>query len=280
MALPDIRHRTGYLFIAVMVGHIILISAQVNSRTGVPILQAALFGGFAELQRLAWSIQAGVRDVWDGYVALRDVRAENQALAREVADLRVRMQEERALSRTAESLRTLLDLRARLPLLTAAAEVVAGSATPEFRSITINKGRQSGVQLDMAVIAPAGIVGRVVMPGANAATVQLLIDSNAATAVTVARSGAQGILLARPDGTLRLEFLPSAAEVQRGDLVVTAGTDRVYPKGLTVGTVELVEGAGATRVVTVRPAVELSSLQTVLVVLGESAPPAKPPGTP
>jgi rod shape-determining protein MreC len=280
MALPDIRHRTGYLFIAVMVGHIILISAQVNSRTGVPILQAALFGGFAQLQRLAWSIQAGVRDVWDGYVALRDVRAENQALAREVADLRVRMQEERALSRTAESLRTLLDLRARLPLVTAAAEVVAGSATPEFRSITINKGKQSGVQLDMAVIAPAGIVGRVVMPGANAATVQLLVDSNAATAVTVARSGAQGILLARPDGTLRLEFLPSAAEVQRGDLVVTAGTDRVYPKGLTVGTVELVEGAGATRVVTVRPAVELSSLQTVLVVLGESAPPAKPPGTP
>jgi rod shape-determining protein MreC len=280
MALPDIRHRTGYLFIAVMVGHIILISAQVNSRTGVPILQAALFGGFAQLQRLAWSIQAGVRDVWDGYVALRDVRAENQALAREVADLRVRMQEERALSRTAESLRTLLDLRARLPLLTAAAEVVAGSATPEFRSITINKGKQSGVQLDMAVIAPAGIVGRVVMPGANAATVQLLVDSNAATAVTVARSGAQGILLARPDGTLRLEFLPSAAEVQRGDLVVTAGTDRVYPKGLTVGTVELIEGAGATRVVTVRPAVELSSLQTVLVVLGESAPPAKPPGTP
>ena len=51
MVFPDIRHRSGYLFLAVAVGHIILISAQVNSRSGVPLLQAVVFGAFAEVQR-------------------------------------------------------------------------------------------------------------------------------------------------------------------------------------------------------------------------------------
>ncbi len=253
MALSDIRHRTGYLFIAVMVGHIILISAQVNSRTGVPILKAVLFGGIAELQRLAWGVQSGIHDVWNGYINLRDVRAQNRTLSTEVADLRVRLQEERALSRTTESLRALLDLRARLALATVAAEVVAGSATPDFRSITINKGRQSGIRLDMAVMAPAGVVGRVVLPGADASTVQLLIDANAAAAALVEKSGAQGIIQAGPNGMLRLDYLASTAVVQPGDLVVTAGTDRVYPKGLIVGTVEQVERVGANRVVSRAP---------------------------
>jgi rod shape-determining protein MreC len=280
MALPDIRHRTGYLFIAVTVGHLILISAQVNSRTGVPILKAALFGGFAQLQRISWSVQSGIRDLWDGYIALRDVRSENGQLSKEIADLKVRLQEERALSRTTESLRTLLDLRARISLATTAAEVMAGSPTPDVRTMTINKGSEAGLRVDMAVMAPAGIVGRVTYAGAGASTVQLLIDPNAAAAASVERSGAQGIVLAGPDGTLRLEFLSSASDVARGDLVVTAGTDRIYPKGLVVGTVESVERAGTTRVVSVRPAVDFSSLQGVLVVLGESAPPAKPPGTP
>ncbi len=280
MALSDIRHRTGYLFIAVMVGHIILISSQVNSRTGVPVLKAAIFGGFSQLQRVLSAAESGVRNVWDGYIALRDVRAENQTLASQVADLRVRLQEERALARTTESLRALLDLRVRLPLETVAAEVVAGSAIPDFRSFTINKGKQAGVAVDMAVMAPAGAVGRVVQAGASASIVQLLIDANAAAAATVEQSGAEGIVVAGPDGTLRLEYLTSAALVNPGDAIVTAGTDRVYPKGLMVGTVERIEGAGANRVVVVRPAVDFSSIQAVLVVVGNPASPATPPGTP
>ncbi len=280
MALTDIRHRTGYLFIGVMVGHIILISAQVNSRTGVPILKAVLFGGFAQLQRAAWAVQSSIHNAWDGYIALRDVRAENQKLSQEVADLRVRLQQEQALARTTGDLRTLLDLRARLPLVTAAAEVVAGSATPEFKTITINKGKEAGLRLDMAVLCPSGVVGRVVLPGIGASTVQLLIDPNAAAAAAIARSGAQGIVLAGPDGMLRLDYLSSTADVQKGDQVVTAGTDRIYPKGLVIGSVERIDRTGPARVVSVRPSVDFASLQTVLVVLGETAPPATPPGTP
>ena len=45
----DIRQRAGYLFLAVTLGHIILISAQVNARSGVPVLEQVTFGVFAEV---------------------------------------------------------------------------------------------------------------------------------------------------------------------------------------------------------------------------------------
>lgn len=273
MAFPDIRNRARVLFVAVMVGHILLISSQVNSQRGVSLLQEALTTTVVEAQRAAWAVVGGVRHVWGAYVALRDVRSDNERLTREVADLRVQVQQERALAHGAEQLRGLLDLRTRLGWTTTAAEVIAGSASPAFRTVTIDKGELAGVRTDMAVIAPAGVVGRVVEPSARAASVQLLIDQNAAASVMV-ESGAQGIVTGQGDGTLRLEYLSATASVAEGDVVITAGLDGVYPKGLRVGRITVVEKAGTSyRRVIVSPAVDFSSLETVLVVL---TPPAQP----
>jgi rod shape-determining protein MreC len=267
MALPDIRNRARVLFVAVMVGHTLLISSQVNSRRGVSLLQEAFTATVAGAQRGAWTVVGGVRDVWAAYVALRHVREENERLGRENSDLMIQLQQARAASRGAEQLRALLDLRSRLGWTTTGAEVIAGSTSPEFRAVTIDKGAEAGLRTDMAVIAVAGIVGRVVEPSTRAASVQLVIDQNAAASVMVARSGAQGIVLGNGDGTLRLEYLSALADVKDGDLVVTAGLDGVYPKGLPVGHVAAVERAGpSVRGARVVPAVNFSSLQTVLVI--------------
>src|SRR5689334_20348279 len=96
MALFSPRLRAGYLFLAAIVGHVILISAQVNAMTGVPVLEAVTFGMFAEIQRGSWTIVGGVRRVWGGYFALRDVRAENETLRRELADVQIQLQAQRA----------------------------------------------------------------------------------------------------------------------------------------------------------------------------------------
>ena len=85
MAVSDIRQRTAVLFIAVMLGHILLISAQVNSKSGVPILEAVTFGAFSEVQRGASSLTGGIHNAWTGYVNLRGVRAENQQLKEQLA---------------------------------------------------------------------------------------------------------------------------------------------------------------------------------------------------
>src|SRR5688572_28558339 len=110
MALLDIRQRTGYLFGAVTIGHIILISAQVNTNRGIPVLEAVTFGVFAEVQRAASSAISGMRTSWTDYVALQQVRTENAELRREVAQLRIGLQQERALAQRSRTLENLLGL--------------------------------------------------------------------------------------------------------------------------------------------------------------------------
>ncbi|MEW6320790.1 MAG: rod shape-determining protein MreC [Acidobacteriota bacterium] len=268
MALVAVRQRPGVVFTAAVLLQVILISAQVNTAAGVPVLQVVTFGTFAEIQRLAMAAVAGGRDLWNGYLDLRDVQAENDALRREVQALQIRLQEERALAQRSETLRQLLELRERAGLETAAAEVIGGGAGLDFRSVTIDKGTSDRVQADMAVISPAGVVGRVVLPSPRAAQVQLVIDRNAAVAALIERTRAQGIVVGQGDGTLRLEYLSSSAEVQPGDLVVTSGIDGIFPKGFVIGAVDHIDrGTGPYSDVAVRPAVDFSRLEEVLVVL-------------
>jgi rod shape-determining protein MreC len=224
VALLDIRQRAGYLFLAVMVGHVILISAQVNARTGVPVLEAVTFGVFAEIQRASWSVVSGVRDFWGGYVGLRDVRDENEALRRQLAEVQIQLQEQRALADRSRGLEQLLGLRDRLNLETTAAEVIASGASTEFATLTIDKGTQHGLRADMAVIAPGGVVGRIIVPSPRHAKVQLLIDRDAAAGALVQRTRAQGVLIGRPrpgaerDGLLRLEKVSETADIVEGDV--------------------------------------------------------------
>ena len=268
MAILDVRQRSGYLFLAVMLGHVILISAQVNSRSGVSVLESVTFGIFSEVQRGSSSGVSSFRNVWNRYVGLRRVEAENASLKRELDDVKIQLQERRALADRARGLQGLLDLRDRSNLQTIAAEVIASSASLDFRTMTIDKGTGYGLQADMAVIAPAGVVGRVVIPTLRSSKVQLLIDRNAAVGALIERSRAQGVAMGSGDPRLRLDYVSESADVVVGDLVVTSGIDGIFPKGFTIGTVDAVEKSGPSyKRITIKPAVDFSSLEEVLVVL-------------
>ena len=268
MTLTGIRQRNGVLFVAVMLAHVILISAQVNSGSGVPLLETVTFGVFSEVQRTVATIVGALQHAWGGYVGLRGVRAENETLRHQLDDLQIRFQEERALAMRTRQLETLLDLRNQQQLSTRAAQVIAAGASPDFRTVTVDKGTGDGLRSNMAVIAPGGVVGRIVTPGVHAAKVQLLVDRNAAAGGLVERSRAQGVVVGGGDGTLRMEFVPDAADVQVGDVVVTSGIDGIYPKGFVIGRVETVDrGNGIYMVIRVRPIVDFPRLEEVLVVL-------------
>lgn len=274
MALLDIRQRTGYLFLAVIVGHIILISAQVNTRTGVPLLEAVTFGLFAEVQRGSSSVIARLQDSWQNYLALQQVRVENEQLKLEVARLQVGLQQERALAEQTRTLQQLLEFRSSVSFATTGAAVIAGGASPDFRTMTIDKGTREGLKPDMAVIAPAGVVGRVIMPSPRASKVQLLIDRNAAAGALVERSRAQGVVEGTGADVLHMNYVSGVADVKVGDRVVTSGIDGIYPKGFVIGQIEsIARGAGEFSAIVIRPAVDFASLEAVLIVL---TPPVAP----
>src|SRR5262249_6912302 len=174
----------------------------------------------------------------------------------------------RALRQSSQSLKNRLDLKTTPKLPTPAANVIAGSASPEFRTMTIDKGTSEGVHGDMAVIAPAGIVGRVIQPSSRAAKVQLLIDRNAAAGALVERTRAQGVVIGTGADELRMDYVSGSSEVKPGDMVVTSGIDGIYPKGFVIGQIQSVKrGAGQYSSIVIRPAVDFSVLEAVLIVL-------------
>ena len=226
MASVQLSQRPVLVLVGAIVLHVILISAQVNTAAGIPVIQVVTFGLFSEIQRGTMTSVDNVRGVWSGYVALRDAQTENEALKNELQRLQVRLQEERAQAQRAENYRKLLELRERAGVDTVASEVIAGPATNEFIDMTIDKGSADGVQRNMAVISPAGVIGRVHLSSPRAAKVQMLIDFNAAAGAMIERTRAQGLVVGL-GSALRMDYVASTADVKPGDLVVTIGRAHV-----------------------------------------------------
>lgn len=266
----DIRKRTGYLFLTVMMAQVILVSAQVQTKSGVRVLQSVTFELFSRVQFGTASGLNFVRHGWSNYIALRGVKGENDALRRRVADLEVKLQQEHALAARSQQLQALMDLKSQATVPTLAAEVIAGNPDAVMRTVTIDRGSADGVLADMAVIAPGGIVGRIIGPVAqHAARVQLIIDRNAAAGALMERTRAGGMVVGtEANPPLRMDLVSILADVKPGDEVVTSGVDGIFPKGYRIGRVEQADrSSGLYRTITVRPGVDFSSLEEVLVVL-------------
>ena len=271
----DIRKRTGYLFLAVMMGHVILISAQVQNRGGARLLSAVTFGVVSRIQLATAGGVDKVRGIFHNYVWLRGARAENEELRRQVVELGAQIEEQRArLSQVAE-LEEALNLRKSLPIETITARVIAGDPTPGFPAVTIDRGSADGLRANMAVIAPRGVVGRIFgRLEEHAAQVQLIVGRSAGAAAYLERTGAGGNVVGGfDDPPLRMDDVPNIVDVQMGDLVMTSGLDGIFPRGFTIGRVERAERGSATyREIAVRPTVDFSNLRFVLVVTTAPSP--------
>jgi rod shape-determining protein MreC len=276
----DIRRRTGWLFLIAVVGQVILISAQVQTSSGAKVLNAVAFGIVSQIQLGAARVFTVVRSGWDGYFWLRNTYRENQDLKQQVAELELSLQQQQALARRGAELEQLLQLQQSTSLRTMAANVIAADSSGGFQFVTIDRGSHDGLRQNMAIISARGVVGRIVdqPPSIYAAKVQLLIDRTAGAGAIVERSNAGGVVVGQDgDPPLRMDFVSNLADVKVGDRVITSGLDGIYPRGFAIGFVEKVNnGAKLYKDITIRPVVDFSALQSVLIVLD---PPPRPTST-
>ncbi|MCL6622191.1 MAG: rod shape-determining protein MreC [Syntrophobacterales bacterium] len=209
-----------------------------------------------------------VKRVWRGYVWLVGVQRENELLKKRLAEaeqMEARYQEAlKALQR----LEALLDLKRQLALPVIGARIIAYDPSLWSRAVIIDQGRSAGVEPGQAVVAPAGIVGRVVEAYPRHAKVMLIVDRLSGADALIQRTRIRGILQGRGANRSALEYVPKSADVQVGDVVISSGLGGVYPAGLVFGKVSAVNkrGAGVFQEVEVTPAVDLSTVEEVLVV--------------
>jgi rod shape-determining protein MreC len=261
-----------------VLAHLVAIGHQVDGGAGVSLLERSLFVLLSPLQRGSAAALDGLDALWSGYFDLRGVRDENRHLRERVQGLETALQERQARAAEAGRLRQLLELRELLPLTTVAAEVVARDGMPWYRVAVINKGEQDGVALNAPVISATGVVGRVIERGPRAARVQLLLDRDSALGALVERTRAAGVVAGRvgsPDvsrgaaapGELLMKYVPAAADVAEQDLVVSSGSERIFPKGLVIGRVSSVSlGTGLFKEIRIAPAASFDRLEEVLVL--------------
>jgi rod shape-determining protein MreC len=272
--LIDIRRRTTYFFLLVSLGHVLLISAQVQSKSGLPLIEHVAFAAFAGVQRATAAFTGGLGSLWNRYVALHGVVAENARLRAEITQLEGRLQEEKALAGQSKSLEAMLRLQTSVAQRTLAARVIAGDPVPGSLTITIDRGTADGIRADLGVITTGGVVGRVMgQPLPHAARVQLLIGRGAAAGALLERANAIGVAAGGGgDPPLRMQYVPNSYDVKVGDRVLTSGQDGVFPPGFEIGEVEKVErGSGMHKLIAIRPGVNFARLDMVLVLL--EAPP-------
>ncbi len=208
-----------------------------------------------------------VESVGTHYILLVRTERENRRLKEEVDRLKLEKGVADELFLENERLRDLLGFKKLNPPSAVTAQVIGKESSPSSRTITINKGSADGIEKEMAVVAPAGVVGKVqsVLPGT--ALVILITDPGSTLAVRVQRNREEGLLEGKLD-QCALKFVSYYADIQEGDLLVASGLDGVYPKGFPVARVVKVtrHEASAFQTVVAEPAVAFSRLEEALVL--------------
>ena len=210
-----------------------------------------------------------VRDTWQRYVALVDLRHENDALRAQLTALREENLQFREALVASGRLKRIAEMRDEFETPMLPMEVVGQDVSPWFRSILLDRGSSNGVRAGMPVVTDAGVVGLVTATSDNAGRTMLLLDRQSALDGIVQRSRARGIVRGRGNDRLEFEFVVGGADVEVGDVVLSSGLDGVYPKGLRVGEVEEVvtSSYGLTQRAILKPAVDFGRLEQVFVVL-------------
>ncbi len=201
------------------------------------------------------------------YLFLAGVERENEQLRKEVNELRIENGMADELLRENNRLREALQFQQQTPGSWLVAQIIGKDISPLSDTVTINRGTNDGIRKDLAVISPAGVVGRVAAASATSAKVVLLTDPDCTLAVMVRRNREEGLL----EGNFvdcAVKYVSYYADIQQGDLLVTSGMDGIFPKGIAVATVTKVVKREASSFQTVRaaPTVPLSRLEWAMVL--------------
>jgi rod shape-determining protein MreC len=236
--------------------------------------QASIYQLLAPFLSGGSGIKKQITSVRSGLKSLDELERENSALQVENRQLRATNQALRDVEREVNRLRHALNYRERSVFKLVPAVVVARDASTWWRTITINRGKEDGIEGDMPVVTDEGLVGKTTTVSANISVVLLVSDENCKIACSVEGTREQGIVSGERISTgvtpmLDLNFLSKQADLRPGQKVYTTGVGGVFPSGLLVGVVKSFRIRELDAQAKLTPGVELSHLEDVFVVTGQ-----------
>jgi rod shape-determining protein MreC len=269
----EIRQRAPVWLLVLLALNFGLMTWQAkDAASGQPVIKSWVQSAFSPVERATTGVGGAGIGFFRGFADMRNAQAENVQLKQRLADAENELREARQAKDENERLKKLLDFTKDVSSKSIPARVIGRDSSVWFNTLIINRGTTSGVDLDMPVVTPEGIVGRVVGVGPISAQVMLLTDERSAAGAVVGQLGQSNAIGSvrgyGKNGLLEMRYVSGLETVNVGDYVVTTGQDRIYPPGLNVGTVvEVVAGSATTpHTIRVRPGARLESLQEVVVL--------------
>lgn len=232
---------------------------RVNALVGQEVIHPAIsiWHGFV----------TNLSDIWQSYIALSGAAQENQKLQAKIAILQTKLMDYEEQVRQTTRLRQLLGLSELQPEKMLVAEVIGTRVNNLFKALRISRGSLDGVKAGMPVIAPNGIIGRVIRTGLKESDVQLMVDFDFNLDVLLQRTRVRGVLNGFTSELCRLN-LQKGAEIRIGDTIITSGIVGGFPKGLPVGRVMRItyESDNVSQIITVEPWVDYRRIEEVMVL--------------
>jgi rod shape-determining protein MreC len=272
-----VRYKNPLILMAVLFVQIIALATQVKRTEssvqpgsgGTRLIRVWTVSTLTPVEKFFTGTGRFFRGAWGNYIDLHGARQENRELKEQLDHMKLEQAQLRAEVEQTHRLEVLLDFRQRVISKTVAAQVIGSSGSERSRIIYIDRGHKDGIERNMAVITPDGIVGKIKDVFPRSSQVLLINDRESGAGVVLEKSRLQGVLRGNEQGELQITDIMSDENVHSGEPVVTSGGDSIYPRGLPVGTVMNAatdhESEPFLRI-GIRPAAKLDQLEDVLVI--------------
>lgn len=227
------------LFFAAVAVAVMVADARFKS---LPALRAIVATLAQPLQIAASTPGQLFRRASDFFVTQSRLQTENEKLRKDILSQAEQLQRLRLLDSEVTSLRRALKAQQQFPESAEMVEIIHTGRNPFSRRVVVDKGSQDSIQAGQAVIDADGVVGQVTRVFPLTSEITLLTDKNQAIPIMVSRNGLRAVVFGNgQESTLNLPFVPTNADIQNGDLLVTSGIDGTYPPGLAVAKVTNIE---------------------------------------
>lgn len=266
------ERRTGWLLVLLLVGQLVYLAVQEGrDRTPDTVLERWGLRILGPAARSVASVPKGFSGAREGVRLRGDLLEENRRLRREVEGLKLRLLRLSDIEQEMRRLGSAVRYAAPPAGQIRAVDIIYADHSSWLRTLLLYTGGQP-TRVNQPVLSPSGLVGRVVSSAGPYAKVQMITDRAASVGAMLLRTRRQGVVRGSGrGGGLILDYVPQQTDVRPGDLVVTAGIDGVYPRGIPIGTVVAVgQGGQLFHDIELTPAVDFGALDQVYLL--ESAP--------
>lgn len=265
------KYKTIITIVLFLIASLVMISYGLKYGTQESFLKKIVLEAVAPVQQVAVVSIRSVKDAWLRYMMLVGLEEENRKLKKQIDELNATIISYQEGYQEAQRLKQLLSITGNSNDRFIAARVIGKEQAALSRTVLIDKGLSDGLKKGMPVIAPPGLIGRLVDVSWTVSRVLLFHDENSHVDAIVQRSRTQGVIGGAGSGGMILKYISKTQDVQEDDIVVSSGMSGVFPKGWLIGKVIHVDRqeAGLFLKIKVAPFVDFSKLEEVLVLSSE-----------